>query len=54
MSLMFTKIEKRNIQQGTLIFTLILRWVDKLVDGLVLNLVQELALQRKPVLTVNH
>ena len=50
MSLISTKIEKRNIQQGTLIFTLILRWV----DGVVLNLVQELALQRKPVLTVNY
>lgn len=50
MSLISTKIEKRNIQQGTLIFTLILRWVDKLV----LNLEQNLALQRKPALTVNH
>lgn len=50
MSLISTKIANRNIQQGTLIFTLILKWVDKLV----LYLVQELALQRKPVLTLNH
>ena len=50
MSLISTKITNRNIQQGTLIFTLILKWVDELV----LYLVQELALQRKPVLTLNH
>lgn len=50
MSLISTKIANRNIQQGTLIFTLILKWVDELV----LYLVQELALQRKPVLTLNH
>lgn len=54
MSLISTKIANRNIQQGILILTLILKWVDKLVDELVLYLVQELALQRKPVLTVNH
>ena len=54
MSLISTKIANRNIQQDTLKFTLILRWVDKLVDGLVLNLVQDLALQRKPALTVIH
>lgn len=50
MSLISTKIANRNIQQGTLIFTLILKWVDELV----LYLVQELTLQRKPVLTLNH
>ena len=54
MSLMSTKREKRNTQQGTLIANLIPRRVDKLVDGLELSLVQKLALQRKPALTLNH